>query len=136
MRSASRGRYVEEDGWAVVVDRDSEFVAQQVRIRVMQRAGHGHYFAYGLDSSGVMTQTLLEESVEIGDEPAPFKLPAQAVSLISRALLDSEPASERLTNKLEELLDREAERVDKLIEKVSTSSPLTTVINNSQRCTA
>jgi hypothetical protein len=101
----SKAKMVQEDGWTVIVDRDSEYFAQQlVSVQVLQRVPNGE-----------TTQTLIDEGTRLEDAGPSFKLPAEALSLIGRALLDSEPASERLTNKLESLLDREADRVDRLI---------------------
>jgi hypothetical protein len=82
----------------------------------------GRYLVHGIGENGLPVQEIVDAGKSLDETVPSFRLPAQAASLIARALLDAEPASERLTNKLESLLDREAERVDRLIGLVSQSS--------------
>lgn len=73
--------------------------------------------------NGLMSWEPLDPAVELlGTEPT-FRLPSvmgtDVGAVLAQALLGREPATDRLTNKLEELLTREQDRVDKLIESLT-----------------
>jgi hypothetical protein len=136
VKSISKAKLVEEDGWAVVADRDSDYFAEQaISIRVIQRVGQGRSIVYGLSTEGQIIQKLIEPGVSFEDGPPPFKFPADVSGLLGRAPLDAEPASERLTNKLESLLDLETTRVNRLINMLASPSWSQTSLHNPRKAT-
>lgn len=100
--------------WIVVVDRFADFGRNVVDVRMARKLGQGAMEVYG---PGFRTQVIPNNgSEEPSDPEMVWRIPTGVIGALCAALLDQDPTSERLTAKLEQLLDREAGRVDRLIE--------------------
>jgi hypothetical protein len=108
--------------WIAHVDEWAGFADDTVVVRIIEKPkGTRVIGLYKPD--GTVEQVPHQVGAELPrKEGFEWRIPKDAIPALCAALQEQNPATERLTTKLEQLLEREAGRVDTLIEK--TSSPV------------
>jgi hypothetical protein len=97
--------------WIIAVDRWGDTLQRSILIRIARERRDGVEF-YGPNG----WEFVPNDGTAPALENIQYRFPVGCEAALATALSDRQEPSERLTNKLEQLLDREATRVDRLIE--------------------
>lgn len=116
MSSGGGATHHRHGDWLVHVDRWGGLGRDTVEVRIARKLSHGRVEMFGPKGrSRLIDQTEGAEHGATDTADLVWAIPSDAIDALCAALQDRDPASERLTNTLERLLEREAGRVDTFI---------------------
>lgn len=100
--------------WIIAVDRWGDVLQRTLIVKIAKEDRSGVTF-YG--PGGRLVRSNNDDQYPPSGSDVEFRLPVGCEAALAAALTDRQEPSERLTNKLEALLEREAKRVDAILDR-------------------